>query len=192
MQYILLVRLWPDGIDAVLDNPRAPLDAEREVSVPNVSALGSTRCWAPMISWRSSTRPTTTPPRAGRSRSARESAAKSRPCPPSRSRTCRSEVAGSRSRKRPNRCREASEARCLSGVGIARESHFQVFRGSFFLEPLLRRNPVFCWRSCPKSFRFFQVFSGSFRSIQASFSRFGGADLSRAARSDAAQIPRWQ
>ena len=40
MQYILLVRLWPEGIDAVLDNPRAPLDAEREVSMPDVSALG--------------------------------------------------------------------------------------------------------------------------------------------------------
>jgi uncharacterized protein with GYD domain len=40
VQYILLVRLWPDGIDAVLDNPRAPLDAERDVMVPGVSALG--------------------------------------------------------------------------------------------------------------------------------------------------------
>ena len=40
MQYILLVRLWPEGIDAVLDNPRAPLEAERQVSVPGVSALG--------------------------------------------------------------------------------------------------------------------------------------------------------
>lgn len=40
MQYIVLVRLWPEGIDAVLDNPQAPLDAERDVSVPNVSALG--------------------------------------------------------------------------------------------------------------------------------------------------------
>ncbi len=40
MQYILLVRLWPEGLDAVLDNPHAPLDAERAVSVPGVSALG--------------------------------------------------------------------------------------------------------------------------------------------------------
>ena len=40
MQYILLVRLSPEGIDATLDNPRAPLDAERSVSVPGVIALG--------------------------------------------------------------------------------------------------------------------------------------------------------
>lgn len=40
MQYILLVRLWPDGVDAVLNNPQAPIDAERAVSVPGVSALG--------------------------------------------------------------------------------------------------------------------------------------------------------
>ncbi len=40
MQYIVLVRLWPEGIDATVDNPQAPLDAERRVSVPDVSALG--------------------------------------------------------------------------------------------------------------------------------------------------------
>ena len=40
MQYILLVRLSPEGIDATLENPRAPLDAERSVHVPGVSALG--------------------------------------------------------------------------------------------------------------------------------------------------------
>ena len=40
MQYILLVRLSPEGIDATLDNPRAPLEAERSVSMPDVSALG--------------------------------------------------------------------------------------------------------------------------------------------------------
>ncbi|MYE05613.1 MAG: GYD domain-containing protein [Chloroflexi bacterium] len=40
MQYILLVRLSPEGIDATLENPRAPLDAERSVSMPDVSSLG--------------------------------------------------------------------------------------------------------------------------------------------------------
>lgn len=40
MQYILLVRLSPEGIDATLNNPRAPLEAERSVSMPGVSALG--------------------------------------------------------------------------------------------------------------------------------------------------------
>ena len=40
MQYILLVRLTPEGIDATLENPQMPLEAERGVSVPGVSALG--------------------------------------------------------------------------------------------------------------------------------------------------------
>ncbi len=40
MQYILLVRLSPEGIDATLENPRTPLDAERSISIPGVSALG--------------------------------------------------------------------------------------------------------------------------------------------------------
>lgn len=40
MQYILLVRLWREGIDATAQNPQAPLEAERSVSVPGVSALG--------------------------------------------------------------------------------------------------------------------------------------------------------
>ena len=40
MQYILLVRLSPEGLDATLENPRAPLDAERSVAIPEVSALG--------------------------------------------------------------------------------------------------------------------------------------------------------
>lgn len=40
MQYILLVRLSPEGIDRTVSNPRAPLEAERRVNVANVSALG--------------------------------------------------------------------------------------------------------------------------------------------------------
>ena len=40
MQYILLVRLSTEGIDQTLANPQAPLDAERGVMVPGVSALG--------------------------------------------------------------------------------------------------------------------------------------------------------
>jgi len=40
MQYILLVRLSPEGIDATAENPHALLDAERSVSVPGVSPLG--------------------------------------------------------------------------------------------------------------------------------------------------------
>ena len=40
MQYILLVRLSTEGIDQTLANPLAPLDAERGVAVPGVSALG--------------------------------------------------------------------------------------------------------------------------------------------------------
>ncbi|MCY4618192.1 MAG: GYD domain-containing protein [Chloroflexi bacterium] len=40
MQYILLVRLSPEGLDATLANPRAPLEAEQNVSIPGVSALG--------------------------------------------------------------------------------------------------------------------------------------------------------
>ncbi len=40
MQYILLVRLSPEGLDATLENPRAPLEAERSLTVPGVSALG--------------------------------------------------------------------------------------------------------------------------------------------------------
>ncbi len=40
MQYIVLVRLSAEGIDATVENPRAPLEAERDVSVPGVSALG--------------------------------------------------------------------------------------------------------------------------------------------------------
>ncbi len=40
MQYILLIRLAPEGLDATLANPRAPLDAERSIAVPGVSALG--------------------------------------------------------------------------------------------------------------------------------------------------------
>ena len=40
MQYILLVRLTPEGIDATLENSQMPLEAERSVSVPGVSALG--------------------------------------------------------------------------------------------------------------------------------------------------------
>ena len=40
MQYILLVRLSPEGIDATAENPQAPLEAERSVSIPGVSALG--------------------------------------------------------------------------------------------------------------------------------------------------------
>ena len=40
MQYILLVRLTPEGLDATLENPRAPLEAERGVSIAEVKALG--------------------------------------------------------------------------------------------------------------------------------------------------------
>ena len=40
MQYILLVRLSPEGLDATLENPRATLEAERSLSIPGVSALG--------------------------------------------------------------------------------------------------------------------------------------------------------
>ena len=40
MQYILLVRLTPEGIDSTYANPRAPLEAERRVDVPGVTALG--------------------------------------------------------------------------------------------------------------------------------------------------------
>ena len=40
MQYILLIRLWPDGIDAVHRDPLAPLEAEREIHMPGVNALG--------------------------------------------------------------------------------------------------------------------------------------------------------
>ncbi len=40
MQYIILTRLFPEGLDLVRANPREPLIAEQTVSVAGVTPLG--------------------------------------------------------------------------------------------------------------------------------------------------------
>ena len=40
MQYIMLIRLTPEGLDQVRADPRSPLEVEAAIAVAGVSALG--------------------------------------------------------------------------------------------------------------------------------------------------------